>query len=132
MAKGESLMSGETQAQSEPRIEIALVDSIKIYQVTESELDTMAAGSPTGYLFDVFLALLVFGGSLILTLTTTTINSDRLFACYTALVLVSLVGALVCFLIWLKCRKSVSQTVRKIKERVCRPPLTSSDPEATE
>lgn len=124
------MMTSATQAQGDPKIQRGRVDSITIYEVTESELTKLEAGTPTGYLFDLFLALVVLGVSFILTLTTTTITSDRLHSFYSLLVLAALIGAAICFCIWLKCRKSLSMTIKQIKKRVQPPATENPDPNA--
>lgn len=121
-----------TQAQGELKVQRGRVDSITIYEVTENELTTLESGTPTGYLFDSFLALLAIGISFIVTVTTTEIKSDRLHAFYSMLILVSLVGAIICFVLWLRCRKSILLTIEQIKNRVQPPSSTTTDPNAKE
>ena len=122
--------SSLTEAQSGPKIQIGKVDSITIYEVTESELAALEAGSPTGYLFDAFIALFVLATSFLITVTTVDIKSDRLFSVFMITLVASYVGSLVCLCLWLRFRKAISQTLKAIKMRV-QPPSPSNSVEPT-
>jgi len=58
------------------------------------------------------------GVSLVLTLTTTTIESNRLFYGYLIACLNCLLAGIIMFAYWLKTRTSVGMTVAKIKGRL--------------
>lgn len=118
-----------TEAGSGPKIQLGRLDSISIYKVTESELSSLEAGRPTGYLFDLFLCLFfTLGISFIVTITTTSIKSDRLFS-FSIVAIVSIICSLVCLCLWLRCRKSLKIVIDAIKNRVQQPQRsTSSDP----
>lgn len=121
----------QNDAQTGPKINVGRVDSITIYEVTESELSTLESGTPTGYLFDLFLCLLTLGISFLVTVTTTEIKSNRLFAVYTILAIGSIIGAAICFCLWLKFRKSTDVLIATIKKRVQPPPASqTADPNA--
>ena len=125
-------MSPPTLSESESglRIQRGRVDSIIIYEITESELSTLEAGTPTGLLFDLFLCLLTLGISFIVTITTTQITSDRLFSVYTILAIAATIASVICLCLWLRYRKSTKTVIKGIKNRV-QPPVASCTPDPT-
>ena len=88
------------------------------YTVHEHELDIIASGSPAGLSVNFAVALISIGISFILTLTTTKIESDRLFYGYLLACINCLLVGVIMFAYWLKMRTSVSVTVDKIKARL--------------
>jgi hypothetical protein len=120
----------QTESESGPKIQRGRVDSITIYEITESELASLEAGTPTGYLFDLFLCLLTVGIAFFVTISTTTISSDRLFSFYAILAIASTIGSLVCLCLWLRYRKSLKTVIEGIKKRV-QPPPSSTTPDQT-
>lgn len=64
------------------QIRVAPLGELTAYTVHEHELDIIAAGSPATLAFNFAVALISIGVSFILTLTTTTISSNRLFYSY--------------------------------------------------
>ena len=120
----------QTEAEVGPKIQRGRVDSITIYEVTEGELATLEAGTPTGYLFDLFLCLLTLSIAFFVTISTTTITSDRLFSFYAILAIASAIGSLVCLCLWLRFRKSLKTVIEAIKKRV-QPPSPSTTPDPT-
>jgi hypothetical protein len=67
------------------------------------------------------VALISIGISFVLTLTTTTIASNRLFLGYLVACINCLLVGIFMFTYWLKTRASVSVTVAKIKSRLIVP-----------
>jgi hypothetical protein len=98
------------------------------YTVHEHELDIIAAGSPANLAFNFAVALVSIGVSFVLTLTTTTINSDRLFIVYVNACIICLLAGVIMFAYWLKTRTSVSVTVAKIKSRLVVPTPVQEPP----
>ncbi len=99
------------------------------YTVFEHELDIIAAGSPANLAFNFAVALISIGVSFVLTLTTTTINSDRLVYClFDIYALVCLLAGIMMFAYWLKTRTSVHVTVAKIKSRLIVPTPVQEPP----
>ena len=63
-------------------VRVAPLGDLNAYMVHEHELDIIAAGSPATLAFNFAIALMSIGVTFVLTLTTTTITSDRLFYGY--------------------------------------------------
>ena len=98
-------------------VHVAPLGKLTAYTVLEHELDIIAAGSPANLAFNFAVALISIGVSFVLTLTTTTIASNRLFYGYLIACLNCLLAGIIMFAYWLKTRASVSVTVAKIKGR---------------
>jgi cytochrome c biogenesis protein CcdA len=99
-------------------IRVAPLGELNAYTVHEHELDIIAAGSPATLAFNFAVSLVSIGVSFVLTLTTTTINSNRLFIVYVNICIVYLLAGVIMFAYWLKTRSSVSHTVAEIKSRL--------------
>jgi uncharacterized Tic20 family protein len=99
-------------------VHVAPLGKLTAYTVLEHELDIIAAGSPATLAFNFAVALISIGVSFVLTLTTTTITSNRLFYGYLIACLNCLLAGIIMFAYWLKTRTSVSITVAKIKSRL--------------
>ena len=101
-----------------PLMQVAPLGKLDAYTAHEHELDLIAAGSEASLICNFAVALISIGVSLVLTLTTTEISSDRLFYGYLlACINCRLVG-IIMFAYWLKTRTSVGVTVAKIKARL--------------
>jgi hypothetical protein len=101
----------------EVRIVVGRVDVITIHQVTDNELDALASASPTGFLFDLCIALLSIGISFAVTLTTTTIQSARLESFYSVLMIGCFIGTAISFCLWLRFRRSIASIIARIRKR---------------
>jgi hypothetical protein len=109
-------------------VQVAPLGELIAYTVFEHELDIIAAGSPATLAFNFAVALISVGTS-VLTLTTTTIASNRLFYGYLIACINWLLAGIIMLAYWLKTRTSVSVTVAKIKGRLVIPtPVQESPP----
>lgn len=100
------------------------VDSLTIYEITDYELDILAAGSPSSIFLNFAIALLSLAGAGIYSLLTATYTSDTT---KTVAILITIVGfalGLVLVALWLRSNKSISAIVCRIKARV---PTESQD-----
>ena len=94
------------------------VDLIVLYEVTEHELELLKSGSPTGLLLNFAIFAISIAVAFFITLLTTTISSDRVFIVFVIITAVGMLAGLILFVLWLRLRKSISNTVRTIKDRV--------------
>jgi hypothetical protein len=101
---------------------VAPLGELTAYTVHEHELDIIAAGSPATLAFNFAVALISIGVAFILTLTTTTIASDRLFYGYLIVCINCWIIGIIMFIYWLRTRTSVQITVTRIKSRLVVPP----------
>ena len=114
----------------------AKLDSLKIYEVSEKELDTLEKGSGDSlflnfgiFLFSIFISFLI----VILTVDFFYDNKDDLiikFLIYLSLTLVSFIGSIICFIAWYRNKGNYSQTISDIKNRMSPVILASEDEES--
>jgi NADH:ubiquinone oxidoreductase subunit K len=101
-----------------PEIKRGRLEKLTIYDVAENELELLAQGAPNSIFLNFSIFLLSIGLSAIFTLQTTSIASDRLALFLMVVAFCGIViGALLMF-IWYKGRKSISELMKTIKNRV--------------
>jgi hypothetical protein len=104
---------------------------LKVYQVQEHELELLASGSPSSVYLNFALCLLPVGVTLIVTLATTNIPSDRLFLTFVAVATVSLIAGLVLLLLWWRNYRGAKLLLAEIKNRMPPPePIAQTPPDA--
>ena len=122
-----------TPGQQMSPVRVAPLGELNAYTVHEHELDIIAAGSPASLAFNVAVALISIGVTFIITLTTTTIASNRLFYSYLIVCINCLIVGFVLLAYWWKSRTSVLLIVSKIKSRMPAPtPIQEQLPESSE
>ena len=104
-------------------VRMARLGDLTAFTVHEHDLDIIAAGSPATLAFNFAVALISIGVTFILTLTTTTIASERLFYGYLIVCVNYWIIGIIMSVYWLKTRTSVQVTVKKIISRVVVAPL---------
>jgi hypothetical protein len=119
-----SAKKSEHQA-AEPVVRVAPLGELKVYTVYEHELETLSRGS-TGSLFLNFaLFLLPIAFTLVVTLSTTLIASDRLFEGFVIVATVTAIAGVVLLLLWWQEHRSSANLVKEIKDRMPPPPAIS-------
>jgi len=100
----------------DPAIRRGKIDSLVIYEISESELDLLETGNPESYFLTFAVSLLSIAVSFFTTLWTTTIANDRVYIVFVALTIISFIVGAVLLLLWLfrkRKTKSVMQSIRK-------------------
>jgi len=95
----------------------AKVDSITIYDVTESELVEIESCSPVDWLFNLAIACITTTISFTVTLTTTRIENERLFYSYVILTSISALSAIGLFFNWKILKGKRDDVIVRIKAR---------------
>lgn len=108
----------DAEASFQPEIRRARFDRLTIYEVSESELDVLERGSPDSIYLNFAIFLLSSAVSLSLSLSVTTIPSDRTFAVFVLVTLVGYIAGLVLLALWCRNRRSVSKVVEVIRNRL--------------
>ncbi len=101
-----------------PRIRRGRYDQLIIYEVSQRELEILAQGSPNLIYLNFAISLLSVSISFIIALLTTTITSNRVFTVFVVIAVVGIISGLVLLFLWLKTRKSVSDLIKTIKNRL--------------
>jgi hypothetical protein len=117
-----------------PEIRRARLGKLTIYEISESELDTLEKGSPDSTYLDFAIGLLSAAIAFSITLATTEIKSSRTFAVFVFGVIVGYLIGFLLLILWWKNHRSVTSVGAVIRSRL--PPegtpenLTSNQPEA--
>jgi hypothetical protein len=90
---------------------------LTIYEVEESELEILAQGSPDSLYLNFAILLLSVAISFLISLLTATI-SNKVFTIFVVIATVGFIVGAFLLILWVKKRKSVSELVKKIKERL--------------
>jgi hypothetical protein len=109
----------------QPEIRRACIDTLTIYEVSDSELKLLEQGSPDSILLNFSVFLLSTAISFTITLFSTTIQPDRTYMCFVLSTIVGYVVGFLLLLLWWRNRKSVSKTVDVIRKRL--PPEGESE-----
>ena len=108
------------QCESEflPEIRIGKIDFLQVHQVSDEELTKFAEGSPQSLYFNFAIALLATATSFLISLFTTMISSDRVFAVFVVVTVVGYLAGLVLLMLWWRTRKRISELVATIRKRM--------------
>lgn len=107
------------QAQRQPpRIRYATCSELRIYQVDERELDDLARGSPTSLELNLAISFLSISLSLLATLLTTTIPSNRIFTVFLVIVVGTFIAGVILALRCARSHKSSKNLLNEIKARM--------------
>lgn len=101
-----------------PEIKRGRLEKLTIYDVAENELELLAQGAPNSIFLNFSIFLLSIGFSAIFTLQTTSIVSDRLALFLMVVAFCGIVMGSLLMFIWYKGRKSISELIKTIKNRV--------------
>ena len=105
-----------------PLVRVAPLGELRVYQVTEGELDEISRGSPGSIFLNFALVLVPLSVSFLLTLTTTRIEPISLIVFFVCACLICFIlGVLFAFLAW-HYHASVKNTIATIKNRMPPPP----------
>jgi hypothetical protein len=102
----------------EPRLRFADFGEIKIYWLHEHELDALSAGSSASLFLNFALFLLPISITLIVTMLTTTIPSDRLFAGFLSVSVITAIAGILLLLLWWRSHKQSGNLLAAIKARM--------------
>ncbi len=108
----------DLQGQKSPKIRIGRVDSIDLYEVKENELEILEKGSPANLQLNFAIFLLSLAFSCIVALCTATFTYDIVEIIFVFVVVVGIVMGAYLLLSWHRARKSISQIVKNIRDRI--------------
>jgi hypothetical protein len=99
-------------------VRIAPLGELKAYLVSESELETLARGSSELIFLNFALALLPISLTLVVTLWTTTISSERLYQGFLIVATITFLAGLILLVLWWRSHVSSRTLVARIKNRM--------------
>ena len=94
-------------------------DSLTIYEVSESELDTIEKGSPSSIYLNFAIFLLSIAASFLASLLTNDYsNKQNTFIVFLLITIFGFVIGGFLIILWLRTKNDFDQTIKKIKDRV--------------
>lgn len=96
----------------------AKIDSLSVYEVTDSELKTLERGSPSSIYLNFAILLISIGFSFFISLVSLDIESVKLFSTFLVFTLVGGIGGVVLLFLWYRERGEVSDVIKSIQDRI--------------
>ncbi len=115
-----------------PVVRVAPLGELKVYMVTEEEIDKLGGGSPGSIFLNFAIALLSLSASFLLTLLTTTIGAIAVLVFFICSCLICFIAGLICSVLSWQTHVSTRAVVGAIKDRMPPPPPISQEvPDST-
>lgn len=115
----------QDESQFQPAIRRASIKTLTIYEISESELETLERGSPDSIDLNFSIFFLSSAVTLLLALFTTPPDSTRAFTVFTVLCTVGFVAGVYLLVRWYRNHRSISTVVTAIRLR--EPPVGESE-----
>lgn len=106
------------KTQLEPAIHRVPLDKLRIFEITEAELEALERGSPDSIFLNLAIAVLSIATSFLISLITTKIENDRTFYVFVIITSVGFVSGITFGLLWFNLRRSVKSVSAVIRERI--------------
>lgn len=101
------------------------IESVEVYEVTESELDILEKGSPSSLLLNFSIFLISVATSFLVSLLTTSIPTDRIFTLFVTVTMIGYIAGVVLLALWFVSYKSIHKLSKEIRRRL--PPRDESE-----
>lgn len=109
------------------RVVRAPLDSLSVFDVTEQELDQLAAGSPSSTCFNFAVFAASIGVSFLATLCTVDVPAGKIFTVFCVVTVIGLLAGLILFVVWMRMQQSISVLVGRIRARAPQAPTPAID-----
>lgn len=110
-------MNRSTKQKLDPAIHRVRLDKITIYDITESELESIERGSPESTLLNLGIAVLSIAISFSIALATTDIASTKTFCVFVSVTIIGYIAAVALLLVWWRMRASTHSVAATIRNR---------------
>lgn len=96
------------------------VDSLSLYEITETELYTLERGSPYSIHLNIGVSLVTLGLSFLASLLTidTQAQATILLIVFVVLTIAGIIGGTILIILWKNARVETTDVVKKIKQRI--------------
>ena len=111
-------LNSASEAQFLPEIRKGRVKTLTIHEVSETELNILAQGSPNSIHLNFAIGLFTLASSFLITLLTTKIESDRIFITFVVIAVIGFIASIFLFFLWKKDFKSIKKVVEEIRKRL--------------
>lgn len=120
---GDSGQNVPTQRQVLPVVRVAPLGELRVYQITEDELDALHRGQPSDLFLNLALSLLSIAISFFVALATAQFTSDRAFYVFVIVACVTSIAGIVLFCLWWRHRSDAKDITQTIKRRMPPQPI---------
>ncbi len=110
-------MSRSPKTILQPAIHRVHLDKITIYDITDSELESLERGSPESILLNLAIAVLSIASSFSITLATTEIPSIKIFCVFVIVTVIAYLASFTFGLLWWQKRGSMKSVASIIRSR---------------
>lgn len=104
--------------QNEIQVFRGRVDSLTIYEITETELDALERGSPYSIYLNFGIFLLTLGMSFLTSLLSVDVQSLLVLTAFLVLTVVGILGGTFLIILWHRSRRDVTDVVSRIRTRI--------------
>ncbi|MEN6371838.1 MAG: hypothetical protein ABFD64_07465 [Armatimonadota bacterium] len=94
------------------------VDSLSLYEVTDSELNELERGGPDSLYLNFAILLFSTAVSFLISIITTDIKSMKTYCIFTVVTAVGFVGGIILGILWLRTRTSRALVIHNIRARM--------------
>lgn len=102
----------------DPAIHRIRLDRLRIFEITEAELEALERGSPESIFLNLAIAAVSVATSLLAALTTATIANDRTFYVFVIVTCVGYIAGITFALLWVISRRSLKKVSTEIRSRI--------------
>jgi len=106
------------RSQFDPAIHRVPLDKLRIFEITEAELESLERASPGSILFNLAVATISVALSFSIALTTTKIDSLRTFCVFVIVTVVAWIAGITFSLFCFSLRKSLKSVSKEIRSRI--------------
>ena len=118
----------EDSGEQSVRIRRGQVDSLRLYENTDYELDTLERGTSSNLFLNFGIALLSISSSFFIALLTTEIPSVAISTTFIAIAAASFGSGAVSLIVWYLTRHSTATLIQKIKNQIPDEELEPNEP----
>jgi hypothetical protein len=111
-------MAARKRSQLDPAIHRVPIDRLRIFDVSEDELESLERGSTESIFLNPAIGVLSVAISLSASLATATFPNDRAFYVFVILTVIGYIAGLAFGLLWLVSRKSLKSVSARIRSRI--------------
>jgi glucan phosphoethanolaminetransferase (alkaline phosphatase superfamily) len=120
--EAEGLVAKQQQTIVAPVIRVAPLGELRIYPITEAELDELERGSPASIHLNFALLFWGVAATLVVAILTTSIEPARRFYVFVIATCACIVAALLFSVLWFINHRDSKQLSKRIRERMPPPP----------
>lgn len=109
---------GKRKAELDPAIHRVRLDKLRIFEISEAELEALERGSLESIFLNLAIAVLSIAISFSTTLATTEIPSDRTYAVFVIITSIGYLAGITFSLLWWISRRSLKKVSAEIRSRI--------------